>query len=504
MDVVLACDLGGSSLKTALIRASGHVCAQYRKAQPVPQSHSGFSELDPHQWWHDLGQSLDALRAMDAQAFSRIQGIAMCGFTRTQVFIGRDGSVLRPAITWQDSRAETCAETLRALLPSEHPEWPQINAFHPLARLHWIKQHEPSLWDKLGAVLDPKDFIHFRLTGQLCSDPISLARLVAASHAGAGSHSLLASAGLSDHILPQLAHPVTQTGVVQKGLGAAFEALVGKPVFNCANDTWAAVLGLGAMRPGMAYNISGTTEVFGVLSHSKATADGLLHVDWGDIDQLGGPSQNGADTLRWLLSLLQDSSDQDLIDTSLEKLLAGPREAQPLLFLPYLNGERTPYWNPALRGALIGLNRKHSATDMAYAVMEGVSFHNRLILERAEAAMGLRVHEIRFGGGAAANPVWRQIKADICARPVRVTTSQEAGLLGTAAVIWTGLGRFSSLEAAQDALVQTASFVTPDPERVLFYDQLYQHFRAAEHALAPVSMSLAHLSSHPSPDQGKV
>ena len=502
MGVVLVCDLGGSSLRSALIDATGQILAQHRIHCVVPSPQSGFSEIDPQLWWQDVVHCIEALHAQDSSAFASVQGLAFCGFTRTQVFIGHDGSVLRPAITWQDTRADQSIADLQALLPIQHPETGQINAFHPLARLHWIRQNEAALFGRLSTVLDPKDFIAFRLTGSRKSDPISMARLYAASKPGEDGRTLFEATDLPDQILPELASPLARIGCVQSGLGGALERLAGKPVFNGCNDTWAAVLGLGAMRSGMAYNISGTTEVFGVLHEDKATAEGLLSVDWGGLHQLGGPGQNGADTISWLLALMDGHEQKHDVGAALSQLLENPRDPQPLLFLPYLNGERVPYWDPALRGAFVGLNRRHGAVDMAYAVLEGTAFYNRIILERAEAATGVAVHEIRFGGGAAANPVWRQLKADICGRPVSVVQTQETGLLGCAALAWTGLGQFPSLDAAQQAMVKTLSRSEPDPERGIFYDALYDQFRRAEEALSPLSAALSKMTLMPSHSRG--
>src|SRR3546814_1120132 len=137
-------------------------------------------------------------------------------------------------------------------------------------------------------------------------------------------------------------------------------------------------------------------------------------------------------------------------------LLSAPRDPQAALFLPYLQGERVPYWDPGLRGAFVGLNRRHGPGDLAWAVLEGVAFLNRIVLERAEAALGGPVNEIRFGGGAASNPQWCQVKADICERAVVVGQADQPGVLGAAVAAWAGLGRYDSFAAAQNALVRVA------------------------------------------------
>ncbi|MGL4441809.1 MAG: xylulokinase, partial [Bosea sp. (in: a-proteobacteria)] len=233
----------------------------------------------------------------------------------------------------------------------------------------------------------------------------------------------------------------------------------------------------------------GTTEVLGVMSVEPAAADGLLTVDWGGLSQLGGPSLNGADTMTWLMSLL--GHDDGAIDMTIEALLSTPRQPQPLLFLPYLQGERVPFWDASLRGAFIGLGRQHGAIDLVWAVMEGIGFLNREVLERAETAVGTKVSVIRFGGGGAANPVWCQIKADICGRPVETCSAAEPGVLGAAAVAWTGLGRFASLAEAQQRLVSVKRRFEPDPAKAEHYRSLFMQFQLGGQALAPISRVLA-------------
>ncbi|WP_248313091.1 FGGY-family carbohydrate kinase [Bosea sp. F3-2] len=489
ISVVLACDLGGSSFRAALIDRHGVTRAEQAVAGPVLSDHLDRSEIGADAWWTLLREAADKL-ALDApDLFANIEGIAICGVTRTQVFLDHDGRELRPALTWKDARSDAVATRLREALGG-HPEAGRINAFHPLARLAWLAEAEPENFRALARVLEPKDYLNFRLTGRVASDPVSMARLIACAEKHNGD-SALASIGLLPAIIPTILEPCDAVEAVRAGLPKPFDRLAGIPVFCGCNDTWAAVAGLGALRAGYAYNISGTTEVLGVLGPKQAEAEGLISVDWRGLWHLGGPSQNGADTAAWLVDLLGGS---DSVSDSIDRLLAGQRHPQPLIFLPYLQGERVPYWNPNLRGAFLGLGRQHGPTDLAYAVLEGVACQNRLVLERAEAALGSRVGEIRFGGGAAANPAWAQIKADLCDRPIVVGRAREPGLLGAAIIAWTGRGHFASLEAAQDALVEVASRYEPDPARRPAYDALYALYRRSEAALAPISADLTALA----------
>ena len=504
MSAVLACDIGGTSIRAALIDRAGQTLVAHRRAAPTEHEREGRCEIDPDAWWTIFAELAESLAADAGSAFDAIEAVAVCGVTRTQVILDRSGRPLRPAMTWRDTRAEPAVEALMARLPPDHPERPRINAFHPLARLAWLKSHESRVLDAAAAVIDPKDYINFRLTGRVATDPISSARLIAAAAPGPGGESLLSAAGIGAHILPPRLAPTDIVGRVAGGQPGALARLSGRPVFCLANDTWAAVLGLGAMRPGYAYNISGTTDVIGVVSAAPATAEGLMSVDWGaGLHHLGGPSQNGADTLAWLLELLEPGdTDAGAIGPAVERLLSAPRDAQPILFLPYLQGERTPHWDAALRGAAIGLNRRHTRADLGWAVLEGIAFLNRLVLERAEAALGGAVHEIRFGGGGAANAIWCQIKADICERPVVVGAAAEPGLLGCAIAARVGLGQFPSLAAAQDALVRVARRYQPRNEPRAAYRKLYALYRSAEAALRPLSHALSAIDGRRDPLPG--
>jgi xylulokinase len=487
--VVLACDFGATNSRAALVDRDGRILRRHTAGAARAGSPDGV-EVDPDAWWAAFVDAVEALAA-DA-AFADVRAVAVAGVTRTQILLGREGQVLRPAMTWRDTRSEEMAAEIADTLPTDHPEAGAVNAFHPVARLLWLRRREPAAFDAVATVVEPKDYLNFRLTGRIATDPISSARLLASALPGPSGSSLLQAIGLPASVAPRTLEPTAVVGRVAAGLPGVLGHLSGLPVLASSNDTWAAVVGLGALRNGVAYNLSGTTEVFGVLSTNSARAEGLMSLPYGEeLHQLGGPSQNGGDTLVWALSLLGRHGGPLALGPDLDALLREPRDRQPLLFLPYLQGERTPYWDAGLRGAFVGLNRRHRAVDCAFAALEGVAFGNRIVLERAENALGRTVDEIRFGGGGAANGAWCRIKADICGRPLLVTEAAEPGLLGTAIVAWRALGAFPTLAAGQDRLVRVARRFEPRPDASRAYDGLFALFRRAEDALAPISKALA-------------
>jgi len=476
MPVILAVDLGGSSLRAGLVDAGGTVLAEAAVPSPPPTDDGPRSEIDPQAWWDALVTACGKLAADHPDDFERIEGIAVCGVTRTQIFLDRDHAVLRPAMTWKDARAEGMATAA----DDGHPEAAALNAYHPAARLRWLEANEPETFAALAAVIEPKDYLNLCLTGVAASDRVSLQRLAAAAETH-GGRALIGGA-----VLPPLLAPDDFVGAVRPGLPAPLDGLAGVPVASGSNDTFAAVLGLGALRPGMAYNISGTTEVFGMVGASPATAEGLVAVDWGEgLHHLGGPSQTGADLLRWL---------EPVLGGDIGKRLAGldraARRNPPLLFLPFLQGERVPFWNPDLRAAFLGADRAHGPDDFLWAALEGVALLNALVLDRAETAFGLPAKEVRFGGGGARSALWAQVKADVLDRPVSTGAAAEPGLLGAAALALSGLGHFPSLGAAQEALARPAATYDPESSRAAAYREMKSLFAEAHDAVAPVSKRL--------------
>lgn len=361
MSCVLAFDLGGSSLRAALVDRAGVQRARFVVGAPVAVERMGWSEADPDDWWRMLCDAADALARQAPDDFATVRAIACSAFTRSQVFIGRDGGALRPAILWRDTRADKLLPALLARCPPDHPETANISVFHPLARLWWLQHEEVATLRATAHVLEPKDYLNLKLTGSVAGDQVSYARLAAAAAGFGATPSLFAAADMPSTLVPALRPPVGVMGRVQPGLPGSLARLAGAAVIAMANDTWASVLGLGAMAPGLAYNLSGTTEVFGIVSSTPASAPGLLAVDWSaGLHQLGGPSQGGGDCVMWLAELIGgEGVGPTAAGAFLDAVLAGPREPEPVLFLPYLQGERVPYWDPHLRGAFIGLNRRH-------------------------------------------------------------------------------------------------------------------------------------------------
>ena len=488
MTRVLAYDLGGSSLRVAIVSVEQGLLSSVRIPMRIPKGRNGEYEVDPAEWWNALLHGCRALQDKGSDLAS-VEAIAGCGFTRTQVCLDQSGQVAHPAITFQDARGtRALADYLARAAPDLSARYDELSPFHPVARLLWLRTRKPKVWSSIHHVLEPKDYINFRLTGQITSDRISQNAFRSFFAALSGDSQSSKALGFDDSVLPEAVSPFDDIGRVRTNL-PDLPALSGKPVFCGSTDTWTSVLGSGALTPGVAYCISGTSDVSGILTSQRHQAQGLLTVRWGpDLWQLGGPSQGAATRLDWAVARF--APDEDVVSALKSSL---PGSAATPIFLPFLEGERTPYWDNNLRGAFLGLDASHTNAAFIRAVAEAINFLSREVLQRAEAAAGVKARHICFAGGLSNNHLLCQLKADATNRPVFVAQHQESGLIGAACL---PNNRADQLTEISDRIMASGSWFHPDPSRRTEMDARFNAFRRAIDALRPFSQALLEPAQH--------
>ena len=498
MNLILAYDLGGTALKGGLLGEGGEFLRLASAPCALPATdRQGRSELDPEVWWQAF-KEVTAELLEPGLGHDRIAGLALVGLTRTQVFLDAQGRVVRPAITWVDGRAEDQAERIKQVQKQGGEgarTFGPVNAFHTLARVLWVRENEPEIFKTVAKVLEPKDYLNHRLTGQSAGDIVSLARLLSLDDQAPAS-GLFKNLGIDPDIFPDLVAPRELLGPVKSGLEPPLDQLAGVPVFVGGMDAWGGALGTGAVRPGRALNISGTSEVFGVVTSSFREAPGLVSLPWGQgLFLVGGPSQSGADCLAWFAEAFHKGEETKAVHQLLDRLPERDRQAEPVLFCPYLQGERTPLWSPEARALFLGLNRRHTEADLLWAVVEGVAYNNRQVMDLALGNSAEKVAEVRISGGAARSDPWCQVKADVLNQPVVRTKAREAGLLGAAMIARAGLDRSLSLDRLQEEMVRVERIFQPRADRAKAHDLYYPLWLEAQQALLPLSERLSRVSA---------
>jgi xylulokinase len=461
-----------------------------------------WAEQDVETYWDAVRGAV--LLVMEDAEGAEVAAVGICGQSPTLVLVDRDGQPLRPAMIWQDTRAWQEADSLRA--HHTEAEWAElfgmalpVDASYPLARIAWLHTHEPDTLARTRAVLQPKDYIVHCLTDAFVTD-IWSSKGILHQQTGAPVRAYRDLLGIAPTFAPRGLPPRAIAGVVTPAAATALALPAGIPVVAGWTDSHVAILASGALAAdGQAFDIAGTSEIIGITATaSGAIGGGVLRSPVWDPDVPGrvvvyGPTQTGADALRWavesLLAIPDDPAHR--YETAMTMAETIPPGAECLLFLPYLDGERTPLWDPHARGTFMGFNRSHTAAHAVRAVLEGVAFAVRHVLDVAEAQAGRHAPEVVLAGGGIRTTVWNQIKADVLGRPVVTTTDPDASVLGAAMLAGLGAGIFRDTQAATDAMVRRGTVFVPRDDFASLYDRGYVIFRDMYLALQPLFPRLA-------------
>ncbi|HEU5316922.1 MAG TPA: FGGY family carbohydrate kinase [Chloroflexota bacterium] len=485
-------DVGTSGVKVGVVDVRGEILALTAAPCPVERPRPGFVEQDPDDYWTVVVRCVrEALAAPGVDA-RRVTALSSCGHAPTLVLLDSEGRPVRPAILWQDTRAAKEAEALANEPGAERlaewlgVRWP-VDASLPAARFLWLRRHEPAALARVTKVLLPKDYVHLRLTGEASTDAWSGKGLVN-QQTLQPIEPLFALAGLRSDVAPRALAASAAVGRVHAEGAAATGLPEGIPVVAGWTDAMAAMLGTGALgEAGLACDVSGTSEVIGLTAAARPADTGPLMA--ADILASGrwmvyGPTQASGGSLGWILRTL--GLEGDAVG-ALERAAMAPAGADGLVFLPYLQGERAPLWDPRARGGLVGLTTAHGAEHLVRAVLEGVACSVWHVLSSAEGAVGETTREVRVAGGGARMAVWNRIKASIAGRRFRPCATAENGVLGAAMLAVLGSGVYADAAEAGRAMVRLEEPVEPDVEVAGVYQRLFERYVALWPRIAEIA-----------------
>lgn len=499
----LGIDLGTTATKTLLINAAGQVLATATAGYPLLQPKPGWTEQDPQQWWSAAVQTVKAVMEKSQLPPSAVRAIGLSGQMHGSVFLDHQAEVIRPALLWNDQRTQSqCDEITRraggreALI--ELVANPALTGFQA-PKILWLRQHEPQAFARLHKVLLPKDDLRRRMTGDYVTDVSDASgTLLLDVVQRRWSDTLLDRLDLAPELLPQVVESEDVTGTLTAAAAAQLGLTTACKVVGGAGDCAAGAIGNGVVRGGVLSTSIGTSGVMFVHSDTpQYDAQGRLHTFChavrGKWHMMGVNLNSGGSLQWWVENVLQGLPGVDADEpyrSVIDQAATVPAGSGSLLFLPYLNGERTPHADPTARGAFIGLNLTHTRAHLSRAVMEGVTMALRDSLEIIQQ-LGVPVGEIRAGGGGSRNPLWRQIQADVFGQPVTSLRVEQGPAYGAALLAAVGDGVYASIEQACEATIQIAAQTPVDPQAAevyqrLFpiYQQLYGQLRSSFHSLA--------------------
>ena len=471
MNKYIGVDLGTSGLKLLLVAADGSILDQTALTYPVSYPRDGWSEQNPEDWFAALMRGFEQLGARD------VAGISFGGQMHGLVALDAAGEVVRPCILWNDGRTERETEYLNTLPVAEYTGNMAFAGF-TAPKLLWLSKNEEQNFARTAKIMLPKDYLAYKLTGQFatdCSDASGTLLLDVKNRRW--SSEMCDICGISAGQLPQLFESYQPVGFVKREICERFGW--GKVVVAAgAGDNAAAAVGTGCVNAGDCNVSLGTSGTVFIASdkfvqpsnnalHSFAHANGRYH--------LMGCILSAASANKWWIEDILGAG-YDL--PGAEALLG----SNPVMFAPYLTGERCPHNDVGVRGAFVGLSPQTTRLHMSLAVLEGVAFALRDCLELARSC-GIAVRASSVCGGGARSALWQRIIANVLNVELSTLKTEQGPAYGAAMLAMVACGEYADVASAAAAIVSKRPSVAPEKGLAAAYDERYKKFRALYPAL---------------------
>lgn len=478
-------DLGTSSVKLVLMEENGEIRNIVTKEYPLYFPKPGWSEQKPEDWWEQFVLGMKELLA--GIDHSEVDGISFGGQMHGLVLLDENDQVLRPAILWNDGRTQEECDYLNIAIGREKISSYTANMAltgFTAPKILWVKKHEPEIFSKIAKIMLPKDYLAYRLSGVHCTDVSDASGMLLFDVKNkCWSKEMLEIVGIEETQLAKIFESYEVVGTLTKTSAKELDLPQNVRVIAGAGDNAAGAVGTGTLEHGMcsvSLGTSGTvfiaTDEFAVddanAMHSFAHANGKYH--------FLGCMLSAASANKWWMDEIIGTKDYAKEQEGIDKL-----GDNPVFFLPYLMGERTPHNNPNARGTFVGMTMDTTREDMTEAVLEGVTFALRDALEIARS-FGVKIERVRLNGGGAKSPLWCKIVANIMNVKVDKINSAEGPGFGAAILAAVGCGKFASVTEAAAKLIKVISTTEQDPVLVEKYEKKYQTFRKIYPALKPV------------------
>ncbi|UXS36926.1 xylulokinase [Staphylococcus delphini] len=492
MNYVIGMDIGTSGLKSLKVNMEGDVVDQYSVSYHTDHPHSGYSEMDPEVWYQATIESLSYFfKQDDAQ---HIVGISFSGQMHGLVTIDDQGNVIRPAILWNDTRTANEVHTLLDTVGLEtflkEIQNTVLEGF-TLPKLMWVRRHEPDHYDRIHKIMLPKDYIAYRLTGNVFSEPSDASGTSLFNvKEGVWSTPLLQQLDIRADILPDIIPSHGKNGsltdAIKQQLGISHDVAI----YQGGADNACGALGSGITDDKTQMVSIGTSGVaLSIQNDPQFENDGSVHYFNHCVpnqNYMMGVTLSAGYSLDWLKKLLRPDEDFEAFLKGLAETKAG---ANGLLFTPYLLGERTPYNDTTIRSSFMGLDATTTDNDLKRAVIEGITFsiHESVNIIRQS---GTPITQIVSIGGGAKNADWRQIQADIFNAQIITLTQEQGPAYGAAILAAMGTGWFDDFQDIREQWISYRDTVQPNTEQHQIYQKLFPIYQSVYQQTQAISQQL--------------
>jgi xylulokinase len=478
----LGIDISTTGSKALLVDEAGTVAAVASSPHTLQTPRPLWSEQDPKEWWQAACASIHSILKISGLHSEAIASIGLTGQMHGLVLLDKKGSVLRPAILWNDQRTQTQCDEIHARIGRE--KFIQVTGNIALAgftapKILWVKENEPDIYARAAHVLLPKDFIRYKLSGDFAMDKADGSGTVLLNLKERDwSAELLSALGIPRSWMPPLYEGPEITGHLTPGAAEATGLKAGTPVMAGGGDQAAQAVGVGAVLPGIISLTVGTSGVvFAATPSALIEPEGRLHAFCHAVPGLWhfmGVMLSAAGSLQWYRDALAPGMS---FESLLEEAASVPAGSEGLLFLPYLSGERTPYPDPLARGAFIGLTLRHGRGHMTRAVLEGVAFGLKDSFTLIQNAGLGAIKQVRASGGGTQSRLWRKILASVLETELTTVGVVEGAAYGAALLAGVGAGAWANVAAACRQVVKLTQITDPEETEIDIYRSRYGLYR---------------------------
>ncbi|WP_261806314.1 gluconokinase [Lapidilactobacillus luobeiensis] len=493
--MIIGIDVGTTSTKAILMDKNEQILATAEQGYPLNQAQPGQAEQDPQTIWQAVQAVIADIQQQLPHA-DTITALSLSTAMHSLLLLDQHWQPLTPIITWADNRAAATVAQLRA--DPTTPDFYQqtgtpLHPMTPLAKLFWLQATQPGSLRQTAHFADLKSYLVWQLTGEFVLD-INLASAtgLVAWRTGQWSETILKKLALPNSALPRIV-PITTTYPLKPQMATTLALPSTTRLVLGASDGALANIGIGAVHPDQIALTIGTSGAVRVISDRPQLApQGESFCYRIDTEHwlLGGPVNNGGIILQWALTTLCPDlkNTNDPIAAMIALAAQSPLGAHGLIFLPYLNGERAPFWDGSLSGHFIGLRSQHTRADLLRAILEGITFNLAVVTQQLSTLVPAAKKATLLGtGGFARSPFWCQLISDVFARALVIPDQIQGSALGAARVAQQALDSTQPWWHAQPPIAST----TYQPSSAT--SQMYQR-------LLPLWWQLAQRSAQPDPD----
>ncbi len=508
MAYMLGLDIGTSGVKALLVEDSGVIVGSALQEYPFYSPHPGWTEQDPQDMWQGTIAALAKVLAKFNVDPKEIKGVGLSGQMHSSVFLDNNGQVIRPAILWNDGRTTKQCRDIEALVGKDlllaEACNPALQGF-TAPKVLWLRENEPENFAKVRWLVLPKDYIRYRLTGQINMEISDAAgTLLLNVKQRTWSQRIMDKLNLPMEILPSLVNSAQIAGEITAEVAKLTGLVEGTPVVGGGADNACGAVGSGIVKAGRAMISLGTSGV--MLAHLDTPTlptGGTIHMfnhAVTDKFYMMGVLLSAGLSYRWfrdelgqMEQVVGNQLDEDAYTLLTKQASLSSPGSNGLLFLPYLTGERTPHADGNARASFFGLGANHTRKDMIRSILEGVGFGFQDSLQLLRQA-GWEGSAVRCIGGGSKAILWREIIASMLDLQVQTLNSDEGPGLGAALLAGVGTGMFSDPTEASGAILQVTSTVDPNPEWQTIYQDLYPIYQGLYPALKTSFEQLAKIA----------